>query len=175
MIQIAHSATPAATLDTPIAHLSACHRRIEERLCTLERAAPELCARTAEVMAVFQAVFWFFDSNGAHHTADEEESFFPRIVNRISPEEREFLQSLEAEHTRVEAVYDDLKEQVARLSAPPSPAEQAQLASSVEKLCALYRAHIASEEERLPAIASRSLSAAELSAISKEMKQRRGI
>lgn len=175
MIQIANSPTPGATLDTPIEHLSACHRRIEERLRTLERAVPELRSRTVEALAAIQAVFWFFDSSGVHHTADEEESFFPRIADRTSNEEREYLNRLESEHAQVESLYVQCKDRITRLDGPPSVADEAEIAACAREFCARYRAHIASEETSFPAIAARALTADDLIAISKEMKQRRGI
>jgi len=54
-----------------------CHRRIEERLATLERAAEHLNDRTGAALVAFRSVFEFMDSAGVLHTADEEESLFP--------------------------------------------------------------------------------------------------
>jgi hemerythrin-like domain-containing protein len=174
MINI-RTSPPTVTLDTPIDHLNACHRRIEERLQTLERVGPHLADRTAEALTALQAVFWFFDSSGATHTADEEESFFPRIAPHITPEEQQFLNGLQAEHVRAEAIYDELKRHVAALSNPPAAAGVAQYNALTAELCVLYRQHIQNEDARFPAIAARTLSQSDLNAISKEMKARRGL
>ena len=64
---------PANTLDSPVEHLLACHRRIEQKLETLARAVE---ANHDEALA---RVFHFFDTNGLLHTQDEEESIFPRL------------------------------------------------------------------------------------------------
>jgi hemerythrin-like domain-containing protein len=174
MINI-RTAAPSATLDSPINHLNACHRRIEERLLTLERVGPHLLDRTEEALTALQAVFWFFDSSGATHTADEEESFFPRIAAHITPDERQFLNDLELEHARAEAIYDELKRHVAGMAKPPTQTDVARYNSLAAELCTLYRQHIKNEDARFPDIATRTLSAADLDAISKEMKLRRGL
>ena len=169
-------ATPApATLDSPIDHLNACHRRIEERLDTLERVAPHLLTNTNEALAAIQSVFSFFDSSGVNHTADEERSFFPRMASRLTPEERQFLNDLENEHARAEAIYASLKSHVANMANPPAAPDQIRYTELAAALCALYRQHIRNEDARFPAIANRSLSAADMEAIAREMKQRRGL
>ena len=169
-------ATPAhATLDSPIDHLNACHRRIEERLDTLERAGPHLLTNTNEALAVIRSVFSFFDSSGVNHTADEEESFFPRLSANLTPEERQFLNDLEGEHARAESLYAGLKSHVANMVRPPAAPDQIRFTELAAALCALYRQHIRNEDARFPAIANRSLSVADLEAIAKEMKMRRGL
>ena len=63
---------PSATIDTPLEHLMACHRRIEERLTTLERAGERLREdRPAALEAILRSIL-FLDSSGVLHTRDEE-------------------------------------------------------------------------------------------------------
>jgi len=166
-------AAPVSTLDSPVDHLYACHRRIEERLDTLERVAPHLQTRTADALSAIQSVFWFFDSSGIIHTADEEESVFPRLSPHLTPEEVQLLNDLQSEHLRAEALYDALKQHVANFSAPPTDAESQRYVELAAALCSLYRGHIQAEDSRLPSIAARALSPDDLAAISREMKQRR--
>ena len=59
-----------AAIDTPVEHLMACHRRIEDRLATLERAADHL---------------------RGDKPVDEEESLFPRVRPHLTPEELHYL------------------------------------------------------------------------------------
>lgn len=174
MIQI-RTVPPQATLDSPIDHLNACHRRIEERLLTLERVGPHLLDKSDEALTALQAVFWFFDSSGATHTADEEESFFPRLAAGLTPEEQQFLNDLELEHAQAEGIYDALKAHVAGMSRPPSSTDVERYNTLAASLCTLYRQHIQHEDSRFPAIAARVLTPASLDAISKEMKLRRGL
>src|SRR5947208_5826795 len=95
MVQIGES---AATLDQPIEHLVACHRRIEQRLATLERAAGELDGRENAARDAIAAAIRFMDTNGAWHTEDEEMSLFPRLRPYLTPDELAFVDSLEAQH-----------------------------------------------------------------------------
>lgn len=163
----------SATLDRPLDHLVACHRRIEERLATLERVIPHLGTRRFEALEAIAGCFRFFDTNGAWHTADEEESLFPRLEPALTEEERAYLQELERQHDEAEGVYGQLKQAVEGLRR--GHANEAAYQALVERLCALYRAHIASEDARLPEIGRRILSAAGLAEVSREMKQRRGL
>lgn len=167
--------SPQPEVDSPVAHLQACHRRIEERLQTLERAGVHLLDRTEEARQAIQTVFWFFDSSGANHTADEEESFFPRLTLRCTPEERQYLAVLQEEHARADRIYDRLKLIVAGMGHPPTAAEQVAYLDSARELAALYRQHIHREDARFPEIAERTLNGEDLAAIHAEMKQRRGL
>lgn len=174
MINI-RTAPPSSSLESPVDHLNACHRRIEERLLTLERIGPHLRERAEEARTALQAVFWFFDSSGANHTADEEESFFPRFAARVSPEEQQFLNDLQMEHTKAESIYDRLKTHVGGMAVPPTESDQAIYIELAAALCAIYRQHIQNEDLRFPLIANRTLTNDDLDAIRQEMKQRRGL
>ena len=96
------------TLSRPLEHLKACHRRIEERLETLERIAENLDTRREEAAAALERVFAFLDSSGALHTADEEESVFPRLTPRLERAEMSFLAGLEHDHTTAHQLYAEL-------------------------------------------------------------------
>ncbi len=164
-------ASGRSSLDRPLDHLLACHRRIEERLATLERAAAHLESHRDEALAAFASAFSFLDSSGVHHTADEEESIFPRLVPLLEPGERTYLASLEHDHTEAHRMYASLK---ARIAAPAdSPEWRAEVSNLVERLVAHYRRHIASEDETLQAYAAEKLTPPMLAEIAAEMKARR--
>lgn len=147
--------TPKNTLDAPIEHLLACHRRIEQKLDTLLRAVEISSDEIARV-------FHFFDTNGLLHTQDEEESIFPRLGPRVSASETALLNALHAEHESIEALY-------ARVAAGD------RTSATVRELVDRYHAHIAREDTELVAAMRRCLDADDLRAISQEMKQRRGL
>lgn len=147
--------TPKNTLDAPIEHLLACHRRIEQKLDLLLRAVD---APGDEIARVFH----FFDTNGLLHTQDEEESIFPRLAPRVSASETALLDSLHAEHESIEALY-------ARVAAGDHSMD------TVRELVARYHAHIAREDSELVSVMRRCLDEDDLRAISQEMKQRRGL
>ena len=158
-----------STIEYPLEHLVACHGRIEERLTVLEKAAAHLESRPDEARQALAGCFRYFESSGVQHTADEEVSVFPRIESRLSADDRAYLAELESQHREADRIYAELK----RL--PETSEDVARYRQSVARFCALYRAHIASENERLIAAARRVLEPEELAAISAEMKRRRNL
>ena len=159
-----------ATLDRPIEHLTACHRRIEDRLATLERAAEWLTAedekRKAEATEAIASALRFLDSSGVMHTVDEETSLFPRLLPRLDSGDLDYVQSLERQHRELDQAYAELKSAF-------NAGEPDQYRAAVSRVAKLYREHIASEDRVLTAIAARHLSAADLDAIAAEMRARR--
>ncbi len=145
MIQIQSNIAPPAA-EGPIDHLQACHRRIENRLDTLERAGEHLEDLFEEsLLAIFNSLR-FMDTSGVRHTVDEEESVFPRLRNSLSEEQIQYLDQLESQHREVDTLYDSLKEVVSQLQREPNPERILAYRELVEKLTSAYRAHIASED-----------------------------
>jgi hemerythrin-like domain-containing protein len=159
-----------AAIDRPIEHLTACHRRIEDRLATLERAGEWLASqdeqRKTEALQAIASALGFLDSSGVMHTVDEESSLFPRLLPRLDPGERDYVESLERQHREVDEAYAGLK------TATPA-GDPVRYCKAVARVAGLYREHIASEDRVLTAIASRHLSGADLDAIAAEMRARR--
>ena len=168
MIQIG---APSATLDAPLEHLMACHRRIEQRLETLIAAGSHLEDDRARALEAIGGSIRFLDSNGAMHTADEESSLFPRLRPKLSPDEVAYVDSLEQDHQRAEAIYAELKELVAQPELDKARVERYR--DCAARLRSLYLEHIRSEDEILTRLARRSLNDEELAAISAEMRERR--
>ncbi len=172
MIQI--GATPAG-LESPIEHLVACHRRIEQRLDTLVKAADHLESATSgnqrdEARAAISNCFAFLETSGVLHTEDEESSLFPRLRQIASLQEIEFMNGLEAQHAEADGLYGALKSSVATLASSP---EIERYRENAKALRDFYRAHIRTEDAILTVLAKRLLSAAALGEISREMRQRR--
>lgn len=163
------------TLDEPLRHLTACHRRIEERLDTLERVIPHWESRAEDALVAVRSAFRFFATNGVWHTEDEERSIFPRMREQLNEDEREYLAELERQHDVAEAAYGELCSIVAEFHEPASREWIASYEGAAKKLARLYREHIASEDTRLVEIGTRTLSQAQLQSIAAEMKERRGL
>jgi hemerythrin-like domain-containing protein len=155
-------------MDSPIDHLIACHDRIEERLKTIEKAAGVLASQPEEARAALEGCFRYFETSGVLHTADEEESIFPRLVSRLKTEDRAYLEELERQHRQADELFAALRK------VPSNEEELAAYRETVSRFCALYRAHIASENEKLMSAARTALPPEELKEISEEMKRRRG-
>lgn len=151
--------------------LMACHRRIEQRLDALERAAAAIEANREEALAVFESAFRFLDSSGALHTEDEEDSVFPRLRARMEAGERVYLAELEHDHAEAGGIYRHLRALVE--GAAQGDADVAAIRGAVERLTALYRRHIASEDAALSGYARRLLTPEDRGAIAAEMRARR--
>jgi hemerythrin-like domain-containing protein len=166
MIQI--GAQPA-TIETPIEHLMACHRRIEQRLDTLVNAADHLLLDRGMAIVAIEKSFRFLDTNGALHTEDEEVSLFPRLRLHLTHGELEFVNSLEQQHREADQIYAELKAVAANISAEAAP----RFRERAERLRTLYREHIRKEDEILTRIARRTLTTSEMGEIVQEMRARR--
>ncbi len=163
--QLRSPSAESATLDQPLEHLLACHRRIEQRLDSLLRAAHAIESRPEEARTAIANVLRFLSSSGAWHTEDEERSLFPRLRARgLTGEDDAYLRELESQHHRVEALVERLRD-----AAPDG------FAALADETARAYRDHIAFEEARLIGVARTALTAADLAEISGEMKSRRGI
>lgn len=106
MIQIGAT---VATIDSPIPHLMACHRRIEQRLDTLVNAAAHILTDRAAALDAIRKSLYFPDTSGALHREDEEASLFPCLRQKLSPAEIRFIDSLEAQHVEAGSIYSELK------------------------------------------------------------------
>lgn len=174
MIQIG---APSATLDAPVDHLMACHRRIEQRLDTLVNAADHLISDRQSALDAVRKSLLFLDSNGAMHTADEEEGLFPLLRPKLSSEEFAYLETLERQHDEAERVYDELRSLVSQISSQPVTSRELveEYLKCAKRLRTIYCDHIASEDKVLTVIARRVLSDADLEQLSEGMRRRRAL
>ena len=172
---------PDHALTEPLGLLSDCHRRIERFLgvlVTLARTArggPLAEDRRQSLAAALQ----YFREAAPKHTADEEESLFPRLRAAGGPEIAEVL--AEVEHLESEHAYADrLHREVDQLGnewlrAGTLPAEPAvRLSDLTTELSSIYKTHIEMEDTRLFPLARRVLGAAAQREIGEEMAARRG-
>lgn len=165
------AAAAAPSPDNVEEFLMACHRRIEQRLDVLERAAGALETNREDALAAFESVFRFLDSSGALHTEDEEDSVFPRLRARMESGERIFLAELEHDHAEAGVIYRHLRSLVER--AAEGGMDAAAIRGAAGELAALYRKHIASEDAALTEYTRRFLAPPDREAIASEMRARR--
>lgn len=175
---------PGHGFDEPIGLLTDCHRRIEMFLEVLQRAAREygdkpLDTKAADAVRTAQR---YFAHAAPKHTADEEESLFPRMKAAAARggthgKGCDALARLEGDHAhadRLHARVDVLLEAWLRDgSLPPGPA--AELAALLDTLLELYRGHIHTEEAEVFPLACTLLTTSELTAVGEEMRARRGL
>jgi hemerythrin-like domain-containing protein len=163
--------------DDPIGMLKDCHRRIEHFLDILCLVAERAHTRslTGEEQSAAKAALQYFYVGGERHTADEEESLFPRLRAKPSVGLEE-IDRLESDHH----LAADLHESVDRLYTVWSSAgvlqqdEQQRLLSQTRQLKELYAEHIQVEERIVFPHALQTLDRRTIVAIGQEFRSRRG-
>jgi hemerythrin-like domain-containing protein len=165
----------------PIGLLADCHRRIERFLSVLIKVSEQGGgALSAEQRAALDTALRYFREAAPKHTADEEETLFPRLRGMDNPEVRGVLERVDAlEQDHVQA--DRRHREVERLGqqwlacGTLSTPDAARLSVLLNELATLYRGHIAVEEQELFPVAARVLEEGERRAIGGEMAARRGL
>ncbi len=158
-----------------------CHRRIEMFLESLAAVGKVMDQPPSEETArALQAALLYFRQAAPKHTADEEESLFPRLRGREEPEVRSALSTLDRLEKDHEAV-SPLHAEVERLgetyleTGSLSVSEREAFRTAVAKLQETYREHIRVEDSAVFPLAARLLSNGEKSAIAQEMAARRKV
>lgn len=167
-------AKPDSGFDDPIGMLKDCHRRIEHflgLLCIVVEGAQNRSLSEEEVAAV-QVAINYFRTGGQRHTADEEESLFPRLVAAGGCDE---LDALEHDHVEAGGLHSDVETLYRSwfLRGTLAEVETRRLLSSTARLRDLYEAHIAIEDNTVFPTATGILDKGAIEAIGQEFRTRR--
>ena len=163
----------------PTGLLSDCHRRIEMFLGSLERVAAVIHEPLQpDVRGALEASLRYFREAAPKHTADEEESLFPRLRQVRRPEVDaaiKQLEPLENEHRRADHLHAEVDRLGLRAVQQGSLTanEARQFQEYVAELSSIYAEHIRIEDEVVFPVAGRVLSPPEKAEIAKEMAARR--
>jgi hemerythrin-like domain-containing protein len=177
MVGIQIGAKPDSGFDDPIGMLTDCHRRIESFLhvlCVVAERARGKSLSEEEAAAVTSALN-YFRAGGKRHTADEEESLFPRLRESSTGDALAELDRLEGDHQRA----NDLHETVEKLFWKWIEAgwlvkdDEQMLLEATEELQCIYKLHIKVEEEEVFPLAARDLDKQTVEAIGQEFRARR--
>jgi hemerythrin-like domain-containing protein len=171
-------AKPDSGFDDPIGMLKDCHRRIEQFLqilCLVVDRAPGR-ALTEEEAAAVRSALTYFKVGGQRHTADEEESLFPRMraEEKTAGAVRE-LDALETQHREA----DDLHLAVDKLYSrwvegkPLGAEDEERLRAATHRLKLLYEGHIKVEESLVFPRAAEGLDQDAIAEIGNEFRARR--
>jgi hemerythrin-like domain-containing protein len=165
----------------PTGLLSDCHRRIEMFLGMLQAVA-EVIDRpaTEEVARALESALRYFNQAAPKHTADEEESLFPRLRQILSPEITSTfskLQALEEEHRWATSLHAEVERLgVKYLSAGSLSSQEVDtFRTTMADLRSMYERHISLEDSVVFPLAARLLSDRDKSAIADEMAGRRKV
>lgn len=163
----------------PLGLLSDCHRRIEMFLGSLSAIARlDGQLLNDEGRYTLENALRYFREAAPKHTADEEQSLFPRLSALHSEESASLLarmEELEKEHQWVESLHTEVDRiGMQYLNAGILLTRDAEeFANLVERLSAMYERHIRFEDESLFPVAATVLSPTDQLAIAKEMALRR--
>lgn len=163
--------------DEPLGLLTDCHRRIERFLGVLLTLAREANGGllAPDRRAALVNALEYFATAAPKHTADEEESLFPRMRAACDSGALDDIEHLEADHAEAHKLHDAIAELGARWlkASKLSAADAASLRQATEKVDSLYRAHIEFEESIVFPQAARALTPGDLVSIGREMAARR--
>lgn len=178
---------PDHDFDEPLGLLTDCHRRIETFLVVLLRVTQDVKGRpldTPHAEALRRAKAYFAHA-APRHTADEEDSLFPRVRAALAgdgsagqhAEAFADLDRLHGDHARADSLHARVDELLTVwLRDGELAAEQiSELEGLVESLGSLYREHIHVEESVVFPLAGRVLSGDDLLRVGAEMRARRGL
>jgi hypothetical protein len=102
----------AHSFSDPTGLLSDCHRRIEMFLGSLQHVADVIDRPlTEEARSALESALRYFRESAPKHTADEEESLFPRLRQIQDPEIENALASLdalEADHHKANTLHGEV-------------------------------------------------------------------
>lgn len=163
----------------PTALLSDCHRRIEMFLGTLEKVGPHLESHLDDDTRIaFESALRYFREAAPKHTADEEESLFPRLRTSSYPDAKAALTKLDAlekDHRRADSLHatvDALGKRCLQMGSLSVP-DANQFRMAVADLLSIYAEHIRIEDHEVFPLAGQRLSLADKAAIAAEMRERR--
>ena len=165
----------------PTGLLSDCHRRIEMFLGSLQAVAEVIDQPpTEDVRRALETALRYFSQAAPKHTADEEESLFPRLRQMQNPEvvaAFSHVEKLEEEHrcaARLHEAVECIGTQYLS-NGNVTAGEIADFRRSVASLAEIYTQHIRIEDELIFPMASRMLSASEKQEVANEMAGRRKV
>lgn len=173
---------PLADFSQPIEMLKDCHRRIEHFLDVLKKVNAQFGSGelTPDARRALDASLNYFANFAPRHTADEEQSLFPRMRSSKSTAANEAiteLDRLEDDHRRGDAGHA-LVDQLGREWLAKGRIDEAQrisLQRALDELTLLYAEHIRLEEQQVFVLAYQLLDPEQLRDIGQEMRRRRSL
>lgn len=163
--------------DDPIGLLKDCHRRIEKFLIILSKVAAQAKGRslTTEERSAIESSMRYFQQSGPRHTADEEDSLFPRLRAFAGPHSLDKIAVLEHQHDIASGLHEEVDHLYTAWIADGAltPLQQELLKSNCSELNHIYEEHIEAEESAVFPLAVEFLDAHAIAAMGDEFRARR--
>lgn len=175
-------AKPESDFSEPLGMLSDCHKRIQYFLKDLVRLAEGTSNATLDLdrRVALERALRYFRESAPRHTADEEESLFPRL--RAMNDERLHsawvkIEQLQKDHERADVAHRIVDGIGVRwLEDGVIDAEDTdRLKANLHALSELYERHLAVEDKEIFPIAATVLSANDRIEMGRQMASRRGL
>jgi hemerythrin-like domain-containing protein len=178
LLKIGHQ--PDHDFREPLGLLSDCHRRIERFLSTLTAITNQAGGKelTDTQRVQLEGAAAYFATAGPRHTADEENSLFPRLRAAHDPRAMaalELVDRLEDDHSAASEHHEVVDQLVRRWLAEGylTAADVKHLLERLDRLNSMYAAHIAVEDNEVFPAAAQILSKNDITEIGREMMARR--
>ncbi len=176
-----HIGASPHSFSNPTGLLSDCHRRIEMFLGTLQAVAQVIDRPLSDdVAGPLRSALRYFREAAPNHTADEEESLFPRLRQVRHPDVQmalDRLEGLEKDHQWAAPLHAEVERlgQEYLAEGQLSPADAGKFRAAVRDLVSMYRRHINVEDTFISPVAARFLSRTDRASIGEEMAARRKV
>jgi len=164
----------------PLGLLSDCHRRIERFLDVLIQICKKRNGGTipADERSSLETALIYFRNSAPRHTADEEESLFPRMrASEAAQAALDCLAQIEGDHEKAahdHEIVDSLGTKWLS-DGTISTIDARDMTLALTRLSTLYARHIAIEDTEVFPLAGRILNSVELAGVGEEMARRRGV
>lgn len=162
--------------EDPIGMLKDCHRRIESFLGILCIVVGRAKGRslTSEEHDAVKAALNYFRTGGQRHTADEEQSLFPRMRKSAASSLVE-IDRLESDHREADELHKAVERGYATwiYIGELTPTETLRLQTDTDRLKRLYADHIHAEEAIVFPRATQSLDRHIIAEMGAEFRRRR--
>jgi hemerythrin-like domain-containing protein len=171
----------AESFSNPLGLLTDCHRRIEMFLRALILVAEQSRdgSLNREQRDALEKALTYFREAAPKHTADEEQSLFPRMRKVENAEVKAALaqvEALEREHRTADALHAEVDGSGRRWLAAGTidAVELGKIRTALAELKHIYDRHIAIEDEQVFPLAKKVLAPEVQKAVGEEMAARRG-
>jgi pyridoxamine 5'-phosphate oxidase len=168
---------PAPDFARPLEALVACHRRIEQKIVTLNKLVCHIAQRgpDTEAQAAAEGVRHYFQVAAPLHHQDEELDLFPLVLLQAKKPDLQarafdIIARMMVEHRQFEDLWLEIEPLLKKIEAgeiSPFPPDL------IKTFSQAHRRHIANEESVLLPMAMQLLSQEQLSALGISMKARR--